>query len=228
VNSFNFGTMRVPALGVGPTHDFVLSNAAGAGPFTVSAVTVAGTGFSQTQAGGGVTNCNAGTVVAAGANCTVRVRIGSTANGVLAGSLAVTGTDAGGNAAAVTNSPVSLSGTIYAIDLGSSAPSGVLGSLAFNTGANANRTITVRNWGTNSINLTSVTFTGTDGTNFTRSGGTCGASLSGTFLPGFLPNSCTIVVHFTAGAKASYSATFNLNDNDSVTPQTISLSATNP
>jgi Bacterial Ig domain len=227
-NNFSFGTIRVPVLGVGPTHDFVLSNAAGAGPFTVGAVTVSGTGFSQIQAGGGVTNCNAGTVVAAGANCTVRVRIGSTANGVFAGSLVVTGTDAGGNDAAVTNSPVSLSGTIYEIDLGSSATSGVLSSLAFNTGTNANRTITVRNWGTGAISLASVTFTGTDGANFARSGGTCGASLNGTIIPGFIPNSCTIIVHFTAGAKANYSATFNLNDNDSVTSQTISLTATNP
>jgi hypothetical protein len=220
-SSFSYGTIRVPFLGIGPTHDFVLSNAASAGPFTVSTITLSGGAYVQVPAGGGVTNCNVGTVINGGASCTIRVRFGSTVEGAYPGTITVTGTDGGGNAAAVTNSPVQLSGTIFQIVL---TWPGNPGTLTFTN--NQVRTITVQNWGTSTINLTSVTFTGTNATNFTRTGGTCGASLGGTVLPGFLPTSCTITVQFSAATAGTYNATFNLNDSDAVTPRTITLRGT--
>jgi hypothetical protein len=224
--TFNYGTVRVPFFGLGPTHDFVLSNAAGAGPFTVTAITLSGGAYTATAAGGGVTNCNVGTVINGGASCTIRVRFGSTVAGAYPGTITVTGTDAGGNGAAVTNSPVQLSGTIFQIVLTFPATAGSPGVLTFNSTNNATRNITVQNWGTSAINLISVTFTGTNAANFTRTGGTCGASLGGTFLPGFLPNTCTITVRFSAATAGTYNATFNLNDSDAVTPQTITLRGT--
>jgi len=219
--SFNYGTIRVPFFGIGPTHDFVLSNAAGAGPFTVSTISLAGGAYVQTAAGGGAINCNVGTVVNGGASCTIRVRFGSMVGGVYPGTITVTGMDAGGNAAAVTNSPVQLSGTIFQIV---ATWPGNPGTLTFTN--NQVRTITVQNWGTAAVSLNSVTFTGTNAANFTRTGGTCGASLAGTFLPGFFPTSCTITVRFTAATTGTYNATFNLNDIDAVPPLTITLRGT--
>jgi hypothetical protein len=219
--SFNYGTIRVPFFGIGPTHDFVLSNAAGAGPFTVSTISLAGGAYVQTAAGGGAINCNVGTVLNGGASCTIRVRFGSMVGGVYPGTITVTGTDAGGNGAPVTNSPVQLSGTIFQIV---ATWPGNPGTLTFTN--NQVRTITVQNWGTAAVSLNSVTFTGTNAANFTRTGGTCGASLAGTFLPGFFPTSCTITVQFTAATTGTYNATFNLNDIDAVPPLTITLRGT--
>jgi Bacterial cadherin-like domain len=218
-----FGTVRVGLV----THDFTLSNAAGAGTLSNIAVSVTGTGFSRVTL---LVPNNCGTTLAGGASCTIRVAFTTTTRGVYTGSLSVTGTNSAGTAVTVTNSPITLTGTAFQIVL--SYP-GAPGTLTFNTTTNTTRTVTVQNWGSGSITLNSVTFSGTNFGSFARpagsAGGTCGASVGGAIIPDLVPTTCTIVISFTApAANGTYTATFNLNDNDQVTPRTINLSGTRP
>jgi hypothetical protein len=74
---------------------------------------------------------------------------------------------------------------------------------------------------TTGVTVTSivVTFIGANGSDFTRSGGTCGTSL-------VTGSSCTIGVVFTPGATGSRLGTLSVADSDPSSPQQASLSGT--
>jgi len=80
------------------------------------------------------------------------------------------------------------------------------------------QTITVTNASTAAISIGTLTFSGTNGADFTQTN-TCGTSLNG-------GASCTISVTFTPGAKGARSGTLSIADGDPTSPQKVTLSGT--
>jgi Abnormal spindle-like microcephaly-assoc'd, ASPM-SPD-2-Hydin len=95
-------------------------------------------------------------------------------------------------------------------------------SLAFgnqNMGtSSAAQTVTVSNSGTAALNITSITITGTNASDFAQTNN-CPATLAAN-------TSCTISVIFTPGATGTRTASVTLTDNAPSSPQTIALSGT--
>ncbi len=102
-------------------------------------------------------------------------------------------------------------------------------SLAFASQAvgttSATQTVTVRNAGTAAVNFSGFTITGTNAGDFAVPLPTSGAgcSATGTLAAGA---SCTINVVFTPGANGARTATLNIADNATGSPQTVALSGT--
>jgi len=218
---YNFGNIRTIVLA---THNFTLSNAAGAGPLSNIVITVSGTSFTRNSF---LVPNNCGTTLNSGASCTIQVLFSTMTRGLYTGTVTITGTDFAGNPVTVVNAPVQLSGTAYQIV---ATPSSIT-NFNYTTTANRTKTVTVQNWGTATITLNPVTFTGANPGNFMRSTtspGTCSASLGPAVIVGFIPSTCTINVLFTAPLPTgvTFHATLNVNDNDSVQPQLVTLTGT--
>ena len=78
--------------------------------------------------------------------------------------------------------------------------------------------VTLTNSATTALNISSITFTGTNPTDFSEIN-TCGTSLAG-------GATCTISVTFTPTATGARSATLNVNDDAVGSPQTVGLTGT--
>ena len=152
-------------------------------------------------------------------SCVFSITFKPTATGPLAG--AITFTD---NA---TGSPqtVTLSGTGTA---GTATLTVTPGSLTFGSQTvsttSAAQSVTVKNTSTATVNFTGFTISGEDGEDFAvpaASGGACNPT--GTLAAGA---SCTINVAFTPGAAGTRSATLNIADNATGSPQAVTLSGT--
>lgn len=78
--------------------------------------------------------------------------------------------------------------------------------------------VTLTNNGSGNLTISSMTFTGADPTDFAQTN-TCGTMV----IPGA---SCTISVTFTPLASGTRTATLNVNDNATGSPQTVSLTGT--
>ncbi len=78
---------------------------------------------------------------------------------------------------------------------------------------------TLKNSGTATLNITSMTVTGTNATDFTKGTTTCGATLAAAA-------SCTVNVTFTPAAVGARSASLSFADNASGNPHTLPLSGT--
>jgi ASPM-SPD-2-Hydin domain-containing protein/HYDIN/CFA65/VesB family protein/centrosomal CEP192-like protein len=84
----------------------------------------------------------------------------------------------------------------------------------------AAQTITVTNNGTASLHITSITFTGTNASDFAKSADTCtGATVN-------LTGACTVSVTFSPTATGSRSASISFTDDAPSSPQTVALSGT--
>jgi hypothetical protein len=85
----------------------------------------------------------------------------------------------------------------------------------------AAQSVTLSNSGNATLNITGITITGTNPTDFAISTGTnaCGATLAA-------GANCSIYVTFTPASAASFSATLSVADNASGSPQTTGLSGT--
>ncbi len=156
------------------------------------------------------TTCGAS--LAVNASCTVSVEFKPLGAGALTASLniadnaagspqVVTMTGTGAAASTVTLSPSSLSfGTT---DAGSTSPAQV---------------VTLTNNGATALTITGVTFTGTNLTAFTEQR-TCGASLAA-------KGSCEILVAFKPAGAGTLTATLNVTDNATGSPQKVTLTGT--
>ncbi len=82
----------------------------------------------------------------------------------------------------------------------------------------AAQSVTLSNTGSSTLTISSITFTGTNASDFAQTN-TCGSSLAAN-------TNCTIHVTFTPAATGSRSATLSVTDNASNSPQTTSLSGT--
>jgi hypothetical protein len=155
-------------------------------------------------------NCTSS--LGAGASCTVSVTFTSaTATTALAGTLSISDN--------ATGSPqtVTLSGTA-ATPTASVSPS----SLTYATQAvgttSAAQNVTVTNTGTVALSITGTSITGTNSGDFAVSGSACN-----NVVPN---NTCVFSVTFTPTAAGTRTATLNITDNATGSPQTVSLTGT--
>jgi hypothetical protein len=186
-----------------------LSNTGGA---TLTGITVVVTApFSRpTGAAGGT----CGTTLAAASTCTINVVFSPTAGGAATGTATITGS------VAVTNSPVSLTGTgVATAAIASVTPA----SLAFgNVGTGTTSTaqaLTLSNTGTGPLNTIAVVVTAPFSRPTGAAGGTCGTTLAAA-------STCTINVVFSPTAAGAASGTATITGSAAVTNSPVSLTGT--
>jgi uncharacterized repeat protein (TIGR01451 family) len=97
------------------------------------------------------------------------------------------------------------------------SPSGL--TFTANTGStSAGQTVTLTNTGSAALNISGISITGTNPTDFAQTN-TCSGSLAANA-------SCSISVTFTPASAASFAATLSVADNATGSPQTVTLSGT--
>jgi hypothetical protein len=153
-----------------------------------------------------------GSIVPAGAACTIMIDFAPTATGARTATLNISDS--------ATNSPqiVTLTGT------GTTSATLSLSTSSINFGNQADGTtsaaslIVVTNSGATTITFSSIAVTGTNTSNFAQSNN-CGTSLA-------TGSTCTINVTFTPTTAGSYSAAVTLTDNAGNSPQSVTLAGT--
>jgi hypothetical protein len=166
-------------------------------------ISVTGAAFSQ------VNTC--GTSIGPGAKCTITVTFTPKTSGSQTG--AVTISDSAGNSP----QSISLKGS-GELPVALTPATLAFGTVAVGT-TSAPKTETVTNNQKVTLNITSITITGNDPSDFTQTGTTCGSTLSA-------GAKCTITLTFTPGAKGARSATLKLTDSAATSPQMAKLTGT--
>jgi hypothetical protein len=146
-----------------------------------------------------------GTTLAAGASCTVVVTYSPTAKTTSTGTLTL------GSSSGASPSTATYTGTGAAAVLGMSPASLAYGAVA--AGSSTNKPLTVTNTG---LVAASLTVSG-EGSGFTRTGGTCGATLAA-------GASCTVIVTYTPTGGISHSRNLTIAGGSGVTSATIPMS----
>jgi subtilase family serine protease len=194
---------------VGSTSDAVtvVAKNSSTSSITLSSITLGGTNTSSFEL---LDTC--GATLAAGASCNLYIAFKPTSAAALSGYVAITDNASG------SPQKVTLNGT------GTVAPSVKLSttSLTFPTTTHGTTSdalpITLTNSGTATLNLISITLTGTNPTDF-EALDTCGATLAPSA-------SCTVYVGFKPAAAAAYTAKLTVTDNGAASPQSVTLTGT--
>jgi len=199
-------TFASQAVGASSAAQTITLNNTGNAALSLTSITLTGTNpgdFAQTN--------NCGSSVAAGASCTISVTFTPAASGTR--TAAVTLTD---NA---TGSPqtVSLSGTGTATVVSLSPTSLTFGSEPVDT-TSSPQVVTLTNAGSAALNITSISITGANATDFTENN-TCSSAVAA-------GGNCTITILFTPSASGTRTASLNIADSASGSPQSVSLSGT--
>jgi hypothetical protein len=166
-------------------------------------ISVTGAAFSQ------VNTC--GTSIAAGAQCTITVTFAPKTSGSQTGMVTISDS--------AINSPqtISLKG---AGELPVALSPGTLAFGAETVGTtSAPKTETITNNQRVALDISSITISGADASNFTETGTTCGSTLAA-------GAKCTITVTFTPSATGARSATLDITDSALTSPQTAKLTGT--
>jgi hypothetical protein len=166
-------------------------------------ISVTGAAFSQ------VNTC--GTSIAAGAQCTITVTFAPKTSGSQTGMVTISDS--------AINSPqtISLKG---AGELPVALSPGTLAFGAETVGTtSAPKTETITNNQRVALDISSITISGADASNFTETGTTCGSTLAA-------GAKCTITVAFTPSATGARSATLDITDSALTSPQTAKLTGT--
>jgi Beta-propeller repeat/Abnormal spindle-like microcephaly-assoc'd, ASPM-SPD-2-Hydin len=151
-----------------------------------------------------------GTTVNPGASCTISVTFSPTTIGTLAGAVSLT------DNAPHSPQQVTLSGTGTYVQL---TPTSVnFGNQPVGTTSLAKK-ITLSNKGDVAVNITGISFTGTNASDFAETKNTCGTSVAA-------GASCFIGVSFTPAATGTRSAQVAVSDNGGGSPQTVGLTGT--
>jgi phosphoesterase family protein/centrosomal CEP192-like protein len=206
-------SLAFPSTTVGTTsaaQAVTLKNSGGSS-LTISSISITGTNsgdFKQSN--------NCGSSVAAGASCAISVTFTPTATGTRTAAVSIADNASGSpqmvgltgtGASSTTGSPVvSLSPTSLTF------PSQTVGTTS------TAQPVTLKNTGTASLSITSISITGTNSGDFKQSNG-CGSSVAA-------GASCTINVTFTPTATGTRTASVSIADNASGSPQTVSLTGT--
>jgi hypothetical protein len=172
----------------------------------ISSIAITGSNpkdFSQTN--------NCGSALSGNAGCTITVNFKPTNINRRSATLTITDSAPGGV------QTVALSGTGTAASLTPKS----LSFAAQRVGTtSAPKTITLTNAsGGTAISITSIGITGTNASDFTQTGTTCGTSLAP-------KQSCTVTVTFTPSATGTRSAAESFTDNAGGSPQTVPLTGT--
>ena len=203
-------SLAFAATAVGSTTAAQVVTIKNSGTATLNLTSETITGTNPTSFIKSATTC--GTTLAAAATCTVSVEFKPAAAGALSASLSIAD-NASGSPQAVT---LTGTGTAPAVTL---TPT----SLAFASttvgSTTAAQTVTIKNSGTATLNLTSETITGTNATSFIKSATTCGTTLAAAAT-------CTVSVEFKPAATGPLSASLSIADNATGSPQAVTLTGT--
>jgi len=194
-----------PVSTAAPTQQITLSNTGNAS-LTGVAISISGTNassFSQTN--------KCGTSVAANGSCVITVTFKPTAAGTLTAKLNVADNAAG------SPQQVTLSGTGTAPAVSLSGATLTFPGTLVNTSATPQQ-ITLSNTGNGTLTLTgtAITITGTNASAFSETNN-CGASVAA-------GSNCAITVAFKPATTGTLSASLNIADNASGSPQKVTLS----
>ncbi len=171
-------------------------------------ITISGTNASSFT---DTTTC--GATVAAGASCTISVTFTPTTSGSLTASLNVADNAAGSpQSVALSGTGTASAPTATLTPTTLKFPSTVVGS------SSAAKVVTLKNTGTATLDISGITISGADKTSFTDTT-TCGSTLAA-------GKSCTISVTFKPAVAGALTATLNVADNATGSPQTVALSGT--
>ncbi len=182
----------------------------GTGAVTLTSETITGT--NATSFVKSATTC--GTSLAAAASCTVSVEFKPTVAGALTASLSIADNATGtpqivtlkGTATAATTATASLSATSIAF------PTTIVGTTS------DEQMVTLTNSGATAVTISSITITGTNPTAFEYLT-TCGTSLAS-------KASCALYVAFKPAAAGALTATLNVADTATGSPQKVTLTGT--
>ena len=196
------------SIGTTTTPQTVTLTNSGAATLNISAISITGAGasaFSQTS--------TCGATLAASSRCTISIKFSASAATTYSATLNIADNASG------TPQTVALTGTGVASQtpVVSVTPASLSFSATVGT-TTAPRTVTLTNSGTATLNISAISITGTGASTFSHAG-TCGASLAA-------GSSCSIFVTFSPSAATTYSATLDIADNASGSPQTVTLSGT--
>ncbi len=175
---------------------------------TLNFTSIAITGFNATSYS---QSNNCGASVPAGGTCTVNVVFTPTVTGSNTASLTFTDDAPGGTQAAALFGL----GTAATADL---TPTSLTFSTTQVSTASATQVVTLKNNGKDVLNLSSISFGGTDPADFSQTNTCSSAVLAGT--------SCPITVTFTPLVGGTRTATMNISDNAGNSPQTVPVSGT--
>jgi hypothetical protein len=180
---------------------------------TLSSETITGT--NATSFLKSATTC--GTSLAASATCTVSVEFKPAAAGALTAALSVADNATG------TPQTVALKGTGVAATGGTLTITPASLSLAFASTSvgtqTAGQQVVLKNTGTTTITLSSFTYTGANTSSFVQTGITCGTTLAANAA-------CAIAIAFKPAAAGALTATLNIADSATGSPQKITLTGT--
>ncbi len=184
---------------------------------SISKVTIGGANagdFAETNA------CGAG--VAGGANCTISVTFTPTAIGTRTGTLTITDNNQGVSGSQQT---VSLTGTANNTTASVSPTSFAFGTQVIGVTSTA-RNAVLTNTGPNDLVIFSITITGANGGDFVQTN-TCPLTLVPAAIATWPTlSACGLSITFTPSISGVESATLEVNDNTSDTPQTVALTGT--
>ncbi|MBZ5507999.1 MAG: choice-of-anchor D domain-containing protein [Acidobacteriia bacterium] len=199
--SLSFG---IQAVGTTSSARTINVTNVGSVALSIASISVTGTNranFAQTN--------TCGTSVAVGATCTISVTFTPSAAGPR--TAAVTLKDGAGT------QTVALDGTGQAA-LGVSPTSIAFGNQALGSAGTAH-TVTISNNTGVLVNVASIAVTGTNGADFQQLSSTCGPTLA-------FKSSCTINLVFAPSALGARTATLNIVDDATNSPQAVTLSGT--
>jgi hypothetical protein len=185
-------------------HDFTVTNS------TSQNVTLTSITFTGTNAGDFQQTTDCGATLNSGASCTVHATFTPGAAGARSGVLNIND-DAPGSPQTAT-----VSGTGVAAPVVSLSAAGIVFPNTNVGVTSAQQSVTLSNTGNATLNITSITTSGSNAANFNVTN-TCGSSVAASAT-------CSIDATFTPSATGAKSATVTLVDDAADSPQTVSLS----
>ncbi|HUI40640.1 MAG TPA: choice-of-anchor D domain-containing protein [Terriglobia bacterium] len=204
-SSLAFGSVFV---GTTSAAQSVIVTNTGNAALLVSSVTLGGTNPGDFSVTGDT--CTGSSVAPAG-TCEIDATFSPTAVGARAATITVASNASNGA------QTVSLTGTGITLSVTLTPPTLTFASQGVNT-TSAAQVATLTNTGTETVNITGVTLTGSDSGDFAETN-TCSDTLAATA-------SCTISVTFTPTATGTRTATLSVSDNVTGSPQTVALTGT--
>jgi uncharacterized repeat protein (TIGR03803 family) len=203
-------SLSFPATAVGSTSTLPLTiTNSGSGSLSVSAIGNTGTNpsdFSHTS------NCG-GNPLATGKSCTVEVTFTPAAAGTFTATLNITDNATGSPQTVTMTGTGTASGPIAKLSATS------LSFPATAVGSTSTLALTITNSGTGSLSVSAIGNTGTNPSDFSHTSN-CGGN------PLAAGKSCTVEVTFTPAAAATFTATLNITDNATGSPQAVTMTGT--